>query len=125
MCCSAGSTDGGSALDDAGGLCLFWSWYNIVLLTVACVVCVEQPRYRKDERFTGSEKATLLVDGQARVYPMLDCSLGGMQLAGQAPAPLGSTVAVGLGGAHFEATLVRAGAQPSRCGSTAMTRVKQ
>ena len=33
------------------GPALFWCWYNIVVLTILCFVCVEQPRYRGAERF--------------------------------------------------------------------------
>ncbi len=40
----------GTKLRDSSALCLFWSWYNIVVLTIACLVCIEQPRYRSAER---------------------------------------------------------------------------
>jgi len=100
-------TNNGEALDNAGGLCLFWSWYNIVLLIICCVVCIEQPRYRKDERFPVHEAVTLSSAAGVCTYPMLDCSLGGMRLAGEAPAPLGSKVGVRFRAARVNATIVR------------------
>ena len=44
--------DGDQALDRAGELALIWSWYNICVLVVACMVCIEQPRFRRDERIS-------------------------------------------------------------------------
>jgi cellulose synthase (UDP-forming) len=34
---------------------LFWSLFNIAALFTACLICVEQPRYRREERFDASE----------------------------------------------------------------------
>jgi hypothetical protein len=31
-------------LADSSSMALFWSWYNILVLGLACYVCVEQPR---------------------------------------------------------------------------------
>jgi cellulose synthase (UDP-forming) len=101
--------DDGRALANAGGLCLFWSWYNICLLIVACVVCVEQPRYRKDERFRAWETATLLLRDATEQRDMLDCSVGGMRLFGRAPGPVGTALTVVLGSMRLEALIVRAG----------------
>ena len=42
-----------------GVLALFWSWYNCAVLLVVCVVCIEQPRRRKAERFETDELAKL------------------------------------------------------------------
>ncbi len=67
----------GSKLRDSSALCLFWSWYNIVILTIACVVCVEQPRLRASERLSAGEIAMLDVDGRAYVTRVIDVSLGG------------------------------------------------
>jgi cellulose synthase (UDP-forming) len=39
----------GTKLRDSA-LCLLWSWYNIVVLALACLMCVEQPRLRSSER---------------------------------------------------------------------------
>src|SRR5262249_16805197 len=84
-----------------------WSWYNMVMLVIASFVCIEQPRYRKDERFKTYEATTLVAEDEAHGYTMLDCSVGGMLFAGEAPVPRGSKVAVRLGGASFDATIVR------------------
>ena len=46
---------GNLRIDAYGGLALGWCWYNIVILTLACFVCVERPRYRMAERYATSE----------------------------------------------------------------------
>jgi hypothetical protein len=46
-------------------LCLWWGWYNIGVLALACVVCVEQPRYRKDERRLSREPAMLFIGNRS------------------------------------------------------------
>jgi cellulose synthase (UDP-forming) len=103
--------DNGRALENAGGLCLFWSWYNILLLLVACVVCVEQPRYRTDERFRRREKAELLLGDGREVRDVLDSSVGGMRLLGAAPGPIGTPVTVVIGALRLRGQVVRAAAE--------------
>lgn len=39
---------------------LFWSLYNLVLLTVAGLICIEQPRRRREERFDCAEPSLVL-----------------------------------------------------------------
>ncbi len=48
----------GTKLRDSSALCLFWSWYNMIVLTIACMVCIEQPRYRSTERLAAGGEAT-------------------------------------------------------------------
>ena len=55
--------DDGRSLQELSALALFWSWYNIVLLTIACMVCIEQPRKRKAERFDARDQAIITVNG--------------------------------------------------------------
>jgi cellulose synthase (UDP-forming) len=100
--------DDGRPLQESSALALFWSWYNIVILTIACMVCIEQPRKRKAERFQACEPATLVIDGQVHSYPVLDISTSGLRLAGQAPAAPGADVAVRLGDVRLVARVVRA-----------------
>ena len=59
----------GSKLRDSSALCLFWSWYNILILTLACVVCVEQPRLRSSERLSSRDMAVML-DGRRCPSPV-------------------------------------------------------
>jgi len=47
-----------------GGLALFWSWYNIVVLFILCTICIEQPRLRRSGRFPMDARATVFVEGQ-------------------------------------------------------------
>ena len=71
----------GTKLRDSSALCLFWSWYNIVVLTIACMVCIEQPRYRAAERLaTGDARHGARGRGAAAAHRILDISLGGARL---------------------------------------------
>ena len=42
-------------LTDTSVMALFWSWYNIVILVLACFVCIEQPQRRYRHRFPTNE----------------------------------------------------------------------
>jgi len=97
------------ALEAAGGLCLFWSWYNIVMLTIACAVCVERPRFRTDERVGAREDVVLHVKNHSHRHGLLDLSISGMRIAGVAPAPVGVGVTVTFRGSGVPATIVRVG----------------
>jgi cellulose synthase/poly-beta-1,6-N-acetylglucosamine synthase-like glycosyltransferase len=99
----------GTKLRDDSALCLFWSWYNIVILTIACVVCIEQPRLRASERLASGERAEVRVGDAVFVFPVLDVSLGGLRLAGVAPASVGCDVTVRLGELTLEAQVARQG----------------
>ena len=89
-------------------LSLFWSWYNVVVLTLACLVCIEQPRLRRSERFVGHGLAALRVDGRIQRYPVKDLSTGGIGLRGRAPAAMGEQIGLVLEGREINATIVRA-----------------
>jgi cellulose synthase (UDP-forming) len=101
--------DQGRSLQESSSLALFWSWYNIVLLTIACMVCIEQPRMRKAERFNSSEQVVVVVDGTVHSHPVLDISRSGLRLAGTGPAPAGSAVEVRLGDASIAGRIARVG----------------
>ena len=104
---SAFVIDDGRSLQESSALALFWSWYNIVLLTIGCMVCIEQPRPRKAERFDAHEQAVLVVNGQVYSHPVLDISRNGMRLAGPAPAAPGAAVDLTLDGTRVAAQVVR------------------
>jgi cellulose synthase (UDP-forming) len=90
----------GSKLRDSSALCLFWSWYNILILALACLVCVEQPRLRSADRLPVHDQVAMVDDGGAcAAYRILDISLGGARLVGTPPAPPGAPVTIGLGSA--------------------------
>jgi cellulose synthase (UDP-forming) len=109
--CRAFIVDPVSELSSSASLPLFWSWYNIVVLTLACIVCVEQPRFRRSERFDGrGSVARLIVDGRAMFFLIADISTGGMRLSGVAPGPVGAALTVLLDGRQLHASVVRAGA---------------
>ncbi|MFN3744332.1 MAG: glycosyltransferase [Hyphomicrobiaceae bacterium] len=116
----------GHKLRDSAALCLFWSWYNIVVLTIACIVCIEQPRLRASERLSARGMALIDVDGNLAEARVLDVSLGGARLAGPSPAPVGTGVTVVLDGMSIRGTLLRAGAESYvvRFEETAETKAK-
>jgi PilZ domain-containing protein len=96
-------------LRDSSALCLFWSWYNILILAIACVVCIEQPRYRAAERLKSSERAELRIGDTLANFPVRDLSLTGMRLAGVAPASTGTEVVVTIGGVCAAGEIARIG----------------
>lgn len=101
----------GNKLRDSAALCLFWSWYNIVVLTIACIVCIEQPRLRASERLSARSTALIDVDGAFVEARVLDVSLGGARLAGEAPVLQGKSVTVVLDGMSIRGTVLRVGAE--------------
>ena len=103
--------DPASDLHSAASLPLFWSWYNIVVLTLACLVCVEQPRFRRSERFDGhGSVARLIVDGRPAFFLIEDISTGGMRLRGVAPGPVGAQLTLLIDGRRVGVVVARAGA---------------
>ncbi|WP_051212842.1 glycosyltransferase [Rubritepida flocculans] len=73
---------------DAEAMNLFWSVYNIVMLAVAALMCVEAPRYRREERFHADEPATLRARGAAHAVHLDDLSQLGCRLSFAAAPPL-------------------------------------
>lgn len=106
-------------------IALAWSWYNMIVLTVICVVCIEQPRRRKSERFETSEPMALLVGGVEHVRRLADISISGAALRGDPPAPAGATVQCRIRGRLIDATIVRsrAGGFALRFDSSLATRI--
>jgi cellulose synthase (UDP-forming) len=98
----------GSKLRDSSALCLFWSWYNILVLALACLVCVEQPRLRSSDRLPVHDRSAIVdIGGRASAYRMLDISLGGARFAGAPPAGPGAIVMIGLGNSRLSGTIIR------------------
>jgi cellulose synthase (UDP-forming) len=89
-------------------LALFWSWYNVILLIVTCVVCIEQPRRRLSDRFETNAQASVTVDGSTKSYRLQDISIGGARVRGEPPAAIGATLSWEIGNCTLPATIVRA-----------------
>jgi cellulose synthase (UDP-forming) len=96
-------------LQSAASLPLFWSWYNIVVLTLACLVCIEQPRLRRSERFNGRDLARLIVGDETLEFPIEDISTGGMRLGGRSPLAVGGEATLAIDAERIRAVVVRAG----------------
>jgi cellulose synthase (UDP-forming) len=94
----------------ASVLALFWTWYNIVILIIACCVCIEQPRKRKAERFEMAEQAMVVTKDSASSFGVTDISVSGAGFIGKAPAGPGEMVLVALASCTVKATVARSGA---------------
>lgn len=101
--------DHSDLVEDGGALNLFWAWYNLMVLTICCLVCVEQPRRRVDERFSTKERVTIRIGGHTRVYDVADISAGGLRLAGEISDPVGSPATLIMGGVESSAVIARKG----------------
>jgi cellulose synthase (UDP-forming) len=99
--------NGGWSLQDSSSIALFWSWYNILILTVTCLVCIEQPRKRKAERLQSGERVGVRRNGRVEWQPILDISTSGLRIEGRAPAAAGQTVALQVGETQLQALIVR------------------
>jgi cellulose synthase (UDP-forming) len=105
--CYAFVLDPTRSLQESASLPLFWSWYNIVVLTLACFVCIEQPRKRRTERFDASEVVQLDDGHRMRVCKIKDISVGGICLRGCSPAPVGTELQLILAQTKLRAVVVR------------------
>ncbi len=94
----------------ASVLALFWSWFNIVILTIACYICIEQPRQRKAERFDTAEQAILITGATASTFAIADISGSGARFIGKAPGKRGETILVRLTSCTVKASIAREGA---------------
>lgn len=94
-------------LQDSSVVALYWSWYNIIILTAAIAVCVERPRVRRHERLQGAETVIVSVGPVQHVYLTADISVGGMRLTGSIREPVGTRVSIQFGNAHFDGAIVR------------------
>jgi cellulose synthase (UDP-forming) len=99
--------NGGWSLQESSAIALFWSWYNVAILTVACLVCIEQPRKRKAERLQSDERVGVRWDKGLLWQPILDISTTGLRIEGPSPAELGQQVALQIGGIDVQGTIMR------------------
>jgi cellulose synthase (UDP-forming) len=93
-------------LAEASLIALIWSWYNIVLLVLACFVCIEAIRF--GDRFRSDGRATLTVGERKLSYPIVDISVSGMRLAGNPPEGIDrETIPVQFDGVDVTARILR------------------
>jgi cellulose synthase (UDP-forming) len=99
--------DDSRSLADASAIALFWSWYNIIILTLACFVCFEASQARRGDRFRGSGWAVATIGAEELHLPIADISVSGMRMYGVAPGPIGTGMRVQFDGIDVEAAVVR------------------
>ncbi len=58
----------------------FWSCLNLIMLTIALLICFELPRRRRHERFNLREETACRIGGDERVCVICNISLGGVKL---------------------------------------------
>jgi cellulose synthase (UDP-forming) len=89
---------------------LFWGVYNVVTLLLAAMMCVEQPRFRTEERFAADEPAELRLADAAYPVRLRDLSIAGcsLEIPQAVGIVLGATVRVVLAGAgEIQAEVIR------------------
>lgn len=79
-------------LAESSAIALFWSWYNIIVLTLCCYVCSEQQQRRKGERFDVRVPVTISAGEISYGFYASDVSVSGIHLLGEPPLPVGSPV---------------------------------
>jgi cellulose synthase (UDP-forming) len=84
-----------SSTQDGGEILLFWGYYNILLLAVAIIACVELPRPR-DQRFGSNEIGYLQIGPSRTPCQLVDLGLSGATIAGRAPAEVGANLLLDL-----------------------------
>lgn len=78
-----GVRDGADSI--ATSLNLVWSAYNLVILAIAALVTIEQPRRRSEERFPLAEPAELSISGRTIPCVMSNLSLTGAEVNSAEP----------------------------------------
>jgi cellulose synthase (UDP-forming) len=79
---------------DAKVINLAWSLYNIVVLLIAMSVCIELPRYRREERFPTAEPVEIRAGGHVFTANLADISLSGVRILAPCPLPVGGEVSL-------------------------------
>lgn len=86
---------------------LAWTWYNLIVLTVLCFVCVERPRMRVAERFASRDLVRIRLKEGDKLAQLADISITGARILGAPPRSLGEGVELDLSGVVIGATIVR------------------
>ncbi len=90
-----------------GGLALAWSLYNAFILLIVCLVCIEQPRQRKAERFVRKEAILLRQYGRSHLARLADISITGARLIDPTAPAVGSPIECRIYGRSIAAVVVR------------------
>jgi cellulose synthase (UDP-forming) len=91
----------------SAAVALYWSWYNVAILVAAIAVCVERPRFRKDERLRARDIAWVGIDGKWQYFLTEDISVSGLRLAGVSPAAIGTAVRLRVDGKMLAGQIAR------------------
>jgi len=86
---------------------IFWMWYNLLILTICCLVCVERPRHRQHERYEIRVKAFVRSAAKEQYLSTRDVSVGGMSFAGPSPAAIGDDLRIRFSGHELVGVLCR------------------
>lgn len=65
---------------DQQGLNIFWSIYNMILMLITALVCIDLPRRRKEERFEINEASRLTTDDSCLPCTIRDLSVSGARV---------------------------------------------
>jgi len=94
-------------IQDGGAISIFWSWYNLAVLTLCCFICFEQPRRRLDERFAADHVVVVTIGGVDQAYKLKDISAGGLCLSGGVGASVGAKTTVTIGAIKLPGVIAR------------------
>lgn len=94
-------------LAESSAIALFWSWYNIVVLLLACFVCIEQQQRRKSDRFPTNEIIALHRGEHRHIFQARDISVSDIRLLGAPPCAIGDTVTIEIGRLKLRAVVER------------------
>ena len=89
------------------GPALAWTWYNLVVLTVLCFVCIERPRMRAAERFAANDLVKVKWPEGEKAVQLADLSITGARIYGKAPRSLGERIELELSGVPVVGTIVQ------------------
>jgi cellulose synthase (UDP-forming) len=101
------SFDSSRPVTESSALALFWSWYNILILTLSCYVCSEQQQRRTGERFDVQVPVRLSVNLALHEYVATDLSVTGMHVIGELPASIGTQIHIKFEDIRLEGTICR------------------
>jgi cellulose synthase (UDP-forming) len=97
--------DASRPISESAVIAFFWSWYNLLVLILACYVCIEQRR--SSVRFATDEIVRVQFANYEKAFAAVDISMSGIRLAGRSPAAVGTWVWVCLKGFAIRARVVR------------------
>ena len=96
-----------ASISDTSVLALFWSWYNIIVLILACYVCIEQPQRRYRHRFPISDSMLIKTADGVQRFAIRDISVSGVRLIGKIATPINGVVMAVIGDFLMRVRVVR------------------